>query len=433
MEDKTLKNGEQMQAYSEALQTGLYAKKTGLIGKYDNVRRYWEDEVTRRFLRPHLIRLLKRSQTRMRRFRILDLGCGGADGFELLIGIRQRDADLREVEVDILTPDVLGLYKGIDLNEDLLEQARDVYGHNPKLIFEKGDFSDGLPIPKNEKPYDLYFTSYGTCSHFNEDEGMIALLADIAARTENYCIIMCDWLGRYSYEWQTLWSRDLTEDRNMDYVVSYIYEKEEREKKRGELQHLYLRLMSRGEAEDIIAEASERAGVQIRPLAFFDRSIFTGRHMDTGDYNPYARPMRRAVNSLHEVAIRTDLSTLKLDYIPKPGFDELNRYFENLQVCWNLLVEYSDHLLKSYDTQKKRFTNGLPEIPPDSPPPLREVLDRMKRVVEGVGWLDVGLPRENIIEPQLGYALRYLTSSLQQGQGCSHSLVGILEVDKTKG
>jgi len=57
-------------------------------------------------------------------------------------------------------------------------------------------------------------------------------------------------------------------------------------------------------------------------------------------------------------------------------------------------------------------------------------MERMMRVVEGVGWLGIGLPRENIIEPQLGYALRHLVTGLQQGQGCAHGLVGIFEIDK---
>ncbi len=37
----------QMEAYSEAVKSGLYAKKSGLVGKCDNVRRCWEDEITR--------------------------------------------------------------------------------------------------------------------------------------------------------------------------------------------------------------------------------------------------------------------------------------------------------------------------------------------------------------------------------------------------
>jgi hypothetical protein len=57
-------------------------------------------------------------------------------------------------------------------------------------------------------------------------------------------------------------------------------------------------------------------------------------------------------------------------------------------------------------------------------------MQRMREVVAGVGWLQTGLPRENIIEPQLGYALRDLVMETQQGLGCSHGLVGILEIDK---
>jgi len=56
----------------------------------------------------------------------------------------------------------------------------------------------------------------------------------------------------------------------------------------------------------------------------------------------------------------------------------------------------------------------------------------MRLVIEGVGWLSLGLPRENIIEPQLGYALRHLEMRLQQGLGCAHGLVGIFEVDKAR-
>jgi hypothetical protein len=58
------------------------------------------------------------------------------------------------------------------------------------------------------------------------------------------------------------------------------------------------------------------------------------------------------------------------------------------------------------------------------------MMERMKLVMEGVGWLELGLPRENIIEPQLGYALRYLEMKLQQGLSCSHGLVGVFEVNK---
>ena len=67
MKDHT---NDQMPAYSEAVRSGLYAKKSGLIGKYDNVRRLWEDEVTRHNLRPHLQRLIERCRRSFRRVRM---------------------------------------------------------------------------------------------------------------------------------------------------------------------------------------------------------------------------------------------------------------------------------------------------------------------------------------------------------------------------
>lgn len=420
----------QMKAYSEAATSGLYDKQSGLAGKYDNVRRLWEDEVTRGFLYPHLHKLLDRTQKKLRRLRVLDLGCGSADGYELLAGVRQRDADLNQSEVYLINDERLGHYKGIDLNGDLLEQARRHYGNQPKMTFQQGDFSNGLPLDADEKPYDLYFTSYGTFSHHLDDATAVHLLADIARHVDGYGLIICDWLGRYSYEWQELWVNDPAEMTSMDYVVSYIYPPEVRRRRRKSLQHLTLRLMGRGEVESVVSRASEAAGIKIRPLGLFDRSVLTGRHMDTAEYNRHAPPLRAAVNSLHEHNVRTQLSSLIFNYAPKQGFDLLNNYFEQLQYCWNTLVRYTDELLENYCIESQKFNDRLPSLPTYYPPLLREMAERMKRVVAGAGWMGYGLPRENIIEPQLGYSLRHLVSRMQQGNGCAHGLIGIFEIDK---
>ncbi len=419
-----------MSAYSEAVKSGLYAKKTGLVGKYDNVRRYWEDEISRHFMYPHLQKLVDRCQSQMRRIRIMDLGCGSADGHELLTGVRDRDSNLQDVEVQLLTPNVMGAYKGVDLNKDLLDQARAIYGADPKTVFMEADFTKGLPLSDDEKPYDLYFSSFGTSSHHTDDRTMTRLLADIAKHTKDYSLVICDWLGRYSYEWQTLWTNDLKKHRSMDYVVSYIYDAEEREQRRAELQHLDLRLMCRQEIASIVEQASAKAGVEIRPLEFFDRSVFVGRHMDTGEYNPHAQPIRDAVNSLHEPNVRTDLTSLIVNYVPAPGFDFINDYYERLQVCWNTLVRFVSGLLVIHDDENSHYHADVPAIPATYPEPLREAMDRMRRVVAGIGWLTTGLPRENIIEPQLGYALRHLERNLQDGRGCAHGLVGVFEINK---
>ncbi len=426
-----LSNDKTQQAYAEAVSSGLYAKKSGLIGKYDNVRKYWEDEITRHNIYPHLKKLIQRCQAKTRRLRIMDLGCGSADGLELLMGIRDRDADLQQDETDLLGPDVLGHYMGVDISDELIAQGRGIYGNNPKINFRNADFTKNLPLEKDEEPCDLYFSSYGSSSHHNNLKTLVKLLAEIAKKTKEYTVIVCDWLGRYSYEWQSLWTNDLSKMCNMDYVVSYIYDKQEREQKRDELQHIRLRLMCRQEVEAVIEKASEEAGIKIRPLKFFDRSIFTGRHMDTAEYNDYAQPLRYAVNSLHEPNTRTDFNTLIIDYVPKKGFDTLNRHFDYLQCCWNALVRYTQGLINSYDEDQRRFTGDIPEISGSYPPELKYMMERMRLVVEGVGWLKYGLPRENIIEPQLAYALRYLIINLQQGLGCAHGFSVILGVEKS--
>jgi hypothetical protein len=117
--------------------------------------------------------------------------------------------------------------------------------------------------------------------------------------------------------------------------------------------------------------------------------------------------------------------------MPKPGFEFINDYFEHLQMCWNTLVQYTGRLVEAYDEEQEDFSTDLPRPPASYPPILRQQMKKMKRVVEGVGWIKAGLPRENVIEPQLGYALRQLVMTLQQGQGCAHGLVGIFEIDKT--
>lgn len=433
MQENLNKAGDQqMPAYSEAAKSGMYAKRSGLIGKYDNVRKFWEDENTRIFLRPFLDEAISWSQKEMRRLWIIDLGCGSADGYELLKGIRYRDADLHQTQVELLSGDILGLYKGVDLNQELLDQAYTLYGHEPKLVFEKADFTEGFLQGDEDGPYDIFFSSFGTFSHHNEDETAIKLLCDIAVATRERSFIICDWLGRYSYEWQDLWTDKPAELPNMDYVVSYIYPKEQREAKRDSLQHLTLRLMSRPEAENIIAEASRRSGISIKIRKCLDRSVFTGRHMDTKDYNANAQPMRSVVNSLHESNQRTPLEELLIDYVPKKGFPFLNDYYENLQMAWNMLVKYTIELLDLYNEQARVFSREPASVPATYPRQLQEMMNRMRLIVESVGWLGNGLPRENIIEPQLGYALRYLIASLQKAQGCGHGLVAVVEVNRNE-
>lgn len=246
-------------AYQVAVSTGLYAKPQGIKGKYDHVRRYWKDEVTRFFLRPYLTQLRKRRQ--QKGIRILDLGCGSGDGFELLTGSRDPSVPVADTSNEVLPSHKVAFYKGIDLNEELLEQGRSVFQGWRQVDFAQGDFSQGLPLASGEPGYDIYFTSYGTMSHCRDREA-VQLLSEIALHATPGAIIIADWLGAYFFEWQDLWASPLEEDYAMDYYVSYLYDNP-REAARH-LPSIWLRLMDQPTLLRIVERANERAGGEAR-------------------------------------------------------------------------------------------------------------------------------------------------------------------------
>lgn len=414
-------------AYSQAVGTGQYERTSGLTGKYDNARRFWEDQVTGIFLRPALNDLMDKKRERLERVRMADLGCGSGDGYDLLMGITTRDAGMYEYINAAITEDMLQAYVGLDINQDLLAQAREVCGDNPKTHFVAGDLTQGLPpVLAQREPFDVYFTSYGTLSHLH-DEQCARLFADICRHAPDGALLIGDWLGRYSVEWQDLWHHPPDEEYFMDYRISYIYPEEERDQ--VEVDSFPLRLMTKDEVLAVVSEASAQAGVEIEICGFLDRSLLVGRHMETGDYNANCPRLRGAINSLFEGYTRTDLESLLADYVPRPGFGHLNSFFENFFMSTNALVNYTIALLANYDSEKGEL-GARPEVLPYYPEPLKEAMHTMRRVIEGVGWVPWGDVRANVIEPHLGYSLRKLEMDLQPGTGMGHSLICVLKIAK---
>lgn len=415
-------------AYTQAFTTGKYDKISGLLGKYDNVRRFWEDQVTGIYLRSFLNNLVENKRKRLERLRILDLGCGSGDGYDLIMGVTKKDPGIYEYVTATITDDMLKEYVGLDINVDLLRQAEEYYGNNPKMRFVEGDLSHGLPpvIFQDQPAFDFYFSSFGTLSHFH-DEQCVQIISDICRHAPDYALLMGDWLGRYSYEWQDLWHHPPDQEYFMDYRISYLYPDEEQDD--ADIASFPLRLITKDEVVKTIEQASQQARVQIRPLTFCDRSIFVGRHLDTGDYNKNCPKLRLPVNSLFESYQRTDLESLLVDYVPRQGFDHLNNFFELFFMSCNALVKYTISLLNEYDSEAGKL-RSTPEVLPTYPDPLKEAMHNMQRVIEGVGGLKWGDVRANVIEPHLGYSLRRLEMDLQPGTGMGHSLIGIFEIRK---
>lgn len=414
-------------AYSQAVASGRYVRETGVHGKYDNVRVHWEDEVTRLFMRPYLERMVQRRVDEGKGVRIIDLGCGSGDGYELLMQMFRSDLGLGECETYLISEANLDHYRGVEINGDLLNQNAARWGENPRMVCTWGDFSDGLPVEQEEPPFDIYLTSYGALSHLNEDQ-TVRLFCDVARHAEDGAVLVGDWLGRYSYEWQQLWDAAPSGEQWMDYFISYIYPENQRDQ--VDLTPLHLRLLSREEISGIADRVKVETGIHLEVQEMFDRSVFVGRHMDTGDYNAHLKTaFRREINALFERNLRTPLDRLLIDYHPHPEAGFANRFFEQFQFCWNALIEYTFGLCRIYDEKGTVAGEPLPNMP-SCPNALKAGMSRIRRVIQELEGFQMGDPRANVIEPQLAYTLRDLEMALQQGAGNGHGIVGIFTVRK---
>lgn len=138
--------------YEQAQNTGLYEKPASLKGKYDNVCRFWEDQITCYFLQPYLAGIRQKAEREGRGVRVMDLGCGSGDGYELLTAATNRHHNLASDDNHLLPDSLIEKYVCVDINEGLLKQGKAVFAKNNRVSFRKGSFDQGLPVEDNEEP-----------------------------------------------------------------------------------------------------------------------------------------------------------------------------------------------------------------------------------------------------------------------------------------
>lgn len=415
----------QDKTYTEAVVRGDYDLYVGnLFGKYDNVRVYWEDQLTRFMLRPYITKLVGEKRKQQEGVRIVDLGCGAGQGFDILTKIDKRDLELDLHRDRVLSPSDVDQYLGLDLSHAMVDKGNQLFADKSNIHFRQADLRDGLAaIQNDEQPFDIYFSSYGSFSHLTT-EHLKGLLLDICSHAKNGSLIVLDLLGRYSIEWPCYWSvNPNNQGAYQDYSMSYLNTEFGLN---GDVDHFPMRYWTGQELEQLVNElAMESDGVPTM-LEKYDRSIMVGRHVDTSEYNPHVTPIRRVVNQLHEDYMRTDLNQLIVDRksFPKHSDPQVNEFFDGLVKDWNLLVKFCERRLrKNVSTVELR---GWSEYSAS----LQFAMMTLDRVINDTGWMWNGDPRANIIEPQLGYALRSLESSQQKGLGCAHGLIAVLQVKK---
>jgi len=416
-----MQRNEKLKTYAEAVQRGDYNRYSGnLSGKHDNVRTYWEDQLTRFVLRPYLSKLIINRQKQGQKLRILDMGCGSGQGYELITKIDKRDLDLGLQHDRVLPKDEIEVYLGIDLCQEMVDKGNEIFADNPNLKFKQADLRESLNAIKNEKPFDIYFSSYASMSHLDRPH-LEKLLKDTCLHSTNGSLIILDFLGRYSIEWPDYWNVETEEEKIRDYSMSYLFNGSAQN---ADIEHFPVRFWTGDEVDNLVEEISHETKIQIELLKKFDRSVLVGRHTDTQQYNPTLKPLRRIVNRLLENYMRTDFSELIIDTAIVPANPEVSPFLNELIRSWNILTDFC---------QKRMEENAsIVELEdwPEYSTNLQLALMNIDRIITDIEWMKYGEPRANIIEPQLGYALRSLEINTQKGIGCGHGLVAILKVTK---
>lgn len=404
--------------YRQAVAAGGYnVYRANLSGKHDNVRVFWEDQIRRLFIRPHL---QQRCDRKARPVRVLDLGCGSGQGFDLLTQIERKPRSLALHHDWVLRADEIE-YVGVDLSEAMVAKGRENYAGRENVFFFQGDLNEGLGPLRREPPFDIYYSSYGSFSHLSRRR-MEALLAEIAGHAPDGALVVLDFNGRYSCEWPEFWDARTEAEKTRDYTMNYLYLGDRSAMAKAD--HFPLRFWTGDEVQKLTNKSARLADCGLTLLDKRDCSLLVGRHVDTAQYNDSLKPLRRSVNALHQDFLRTDLSGLLVDPKLAGNHPVVTPVLSNLIRCWNTLVDFTRRRLEK--------PVRLDDIDNWSgyPPELQFAIIGMDRVIADAAWIQNGDARANLVEPQLAYLLRSLEISLQRGIGTGHGLLAIVQVHK---
>jgi SAM-dependent methyltransferase len=405
--------------YEAAAAMGYYGtEEGGLSGIKDNVRKFWEDIFIKKICSSFVESMLSRKKNP----RILDIGAGTGDGFDILTHIPPLNPVSSDKKHFLMEDYEVEKYLGIDVSQSLISKGRKRFRKNANIVFEYGDVSEGLPYPVlKEKPFDLYVSFYNSLSHLDSDN-LEKLLEQIFKHAKNGSVIIFDLHGKYSPSWPKYWA----EEKNMlPYTMSY-YLPDESEKKK--IKWFNVCYWTADDLRRKINSSAKNAGVDLGKFFLFDRSIFIGRHMDTALLSTKSMPLRYQVNRLLDHNFRADISQLKIDLDHLEEYKDINpKAWERIcdyQRQWNRVVYLLEALNVRDDVKVKSFIENTD-------------IELMSDELKFVTWLFRNADRfpvvdfwASIIGPQVAVILRNIEMSYSQGTGCGHGLICAVEILK---
>lgn len=402
--------------YETAVQLGFYGlERGGLRGKKDNVRKYWEDTVVKLAVKPEIERLL---ETRPG-LRVVDLGCGSGEGYELLTHL-PPSSPVHSSHGHVLRPEDITAYHGVDLSPGMIEQGRRNYEGIPSVGFEVADLNDGFPL-RHEDPYDLYFSSYCSLPHLTP-ERLRALLGEMFRHASSGATVCFDLFGRRCPAWPSYWQS--TRPTRQRYTMGYLLDPTEQSRERADYFEVWF--WTGEEARTLVRDAAADAGRAVTLLEIRDRSVFTGRHMDTTYFKDQRFTLREQVNRLFDRERRGQAPELTLDLA---YLDAVRDYapeawarIQDFASEWNAVVGTLQALMHGRNAEVARWIET-------SPPRVSEELKMLAWLLRNAERFPVEDFWANVMGPQVACVLRNLETTLGDGLGCGHSLIVVARVE----
>ncbi|OGV57380.1 MAG: hypothetical protein A2X49_01130 [Lentisphaerae bacterium GWF2_52_8] len=399
--------------YESAVKAGFYGvDKQGLFGKKDNVRKYWEDTCIKLSLRP----LVENMQEDSNPLRVIDLGSGSGEGFDLLTHIPVSKIS---PEKNFIFSGKDLAYTGVDLSPGMVSQGRKNYAARPNVRFEEANLAEGFPL-LNEEPFDIYFSSYCSFSHLSVSE-----LEDISVQIFKHgkpgSLMVFDLYGRLSPEWPAYWAQNT--EGMLDYTMAYLLPETERSSEK--IDWFKVKFWTAEELRALVGRAAERSGRKVSWQCLRDRSILVGRHMDNTLFKSKLFYPRLELNKLFDRDYRGNPANLKLDlsYLEPfressvEAFERINAYNRD----WNIVLDLLASLHSGDDGRIKQLIES-------TAPELSEELKMLTWLYRNAQRFPVVDFWSSIMGPQVACVLRNLEFNLPAGLGCGHSLLGIVSI-----
>jgi SAM-dependent methyltransferase len=403
--------------YEVAVGAGFYGPDdSSLTGKKDNVRKYWEDISIKLCLRDVLEELLARE----RPLRVVDLGCGSGEGFELLTQVPARPHGARHERDFLILPSDIGSYVGLDLSPAMVAQGRRNHAAYAQAQFIEADLSQGFPLAE-QPPFDIYFSSYGSLSHLTPTD-LLTLVTQICRHADRDAFIVLDLLGLLSPEWPKYWGEV---SAVLSYNMAYLLRADERTPHK--INWFNCCFWTAAQLRRLLAEAGRRAERRIEVHRSVDRAIFVGRHIDTGLFNDNPRPLRYQVNRLLDHGHRGQVEELRIDLAYLEAWQNVAPQawarVRDYACKWNTVVDLLDALMHRRDGVVRQLIEAAAQ-------PLADELKMLTWLCRNGERFPVADYWASIVGPQVALVLRSLELSYDEAVGCGHALFCVARIRK---